>query len=128
VNIFSHDDEGQITCEGVPYTLLSSGTTPEGLRRAADKAAWLNECVALWLARSGPELAYHLWAGRVEADDEGKGVKPEPPQTCATCAAYAPGDWIRSPRCSKYPGLWLARVGPEFGCNQWAGHGEAADE
>ena len=45
--------------------------------------------------------------------------EPTTSGVCATCTAYEPGDWTRSPRCGKYRGLWLARVGPEFGCNQW---------
>jgi len=58
-------------------------------------------------------------AARAAAGEALDAFEPTTSGVCATCTAYEPGDWTRSPRCGKYRGLWLARVGPEFGCNQW---------
>lgn len=48
--MFGFDSEGRITFNGTPYLYSSCGSTSEGLRRAEQKAAWLNRCLASALA------------------------------------------------------------------------------
>ena len=60
---FSSDDEGRITFDGAPYLYSTCGTTEAGLARAADKAKWLNECLAAALAEVQADLeSERSWA------------------------------------------------------------------
>ena len=53
VAIFSCDEQGRITANGKAYEFLSTGTTPEGIRRGDHFAQWLNEMIGHQTAKEG---------------------------------------------------------------------------